>query len=74
MKENETLDTSVLPENNEIFIMEKIIGEQKIKNKKFYKIKWKYFPADKATLEPVSKVKEIAPLLVSQWNDEKKQH
>jgi len=53
-------------------VVEAIIGKKTVKGKVYYLIKWKTLPKDKATWEPRVELIKTIPILVSQFDGNKK--
>jgi Chromo (CHRromatin Organisation MOdifier) domain len=58
---------SVIRGKPDSYVAEKIIGKKKMKNRIYYKIKWKGFPESEATFELRTKMLEDVPQLVEQY-------
>jgi hypothetical protein len=54
------------------WIIEKIIGKQKIKNKIYYKILWKGFSESEATLEPRTELMKDTPDIIREYEKNNK--
>jgi hypothetical protein len=61
--ERESSSDISLEEATQLWVAEKINGRKKVNGKKYYLIKWKNFPENESTWEPVDKISNAIDLI-----------